>query len=219
MSMRRGLLLVAVTALPYLTSAAEASACHCYRDRTFDPERPGAADSYILATTRSSLLSAVFGRSKRELIEAVMTGTSSEDLWIADWSAARTGRSSRSLLDAKRATQSWKAVLAPAAGLGQSFKEAVANGASDADLAALAVDDVLVTRLRTSASTVAELRRAGASTSDLILSVVLAEQLRTHAATIFEPVRSRKGTWGIVLQALGLTPKDMDGVVRHVLAR
>jgi hypothetical protein len=130
-----------------------------------------------------------------------------------------TGRSSRSLLDAKGATQSWKAVLASAAGLGQSFQEAVAGAASDADLAALAVDDVLVTRLRTSASTVAVLRRAGASTSDVILSVVLAEQLRTHAATIFEPVRSRKGTWGIVLQALGLTPKDMDRVVRRVLAR
>ena len=40
--------------LPAPGLAAPAAACHCYRDRAFDPARPAAADPYILATTRSS---------------------------------------------------------------------------------------------------------------------------------------------------------------------
>ena len=51
------------------SNAAPTVACHCYQDRTFDPERPAAADPYILATTRSSLLSAAFGVDKRALAE------------------------------------------------------------------------------------------------------------------------------------------------------
>jgi hypothetical protein len=44
--------------------------CHCFRDRTFEPDRPAAADPYILATARSSLLSAAYGPPKRELVAA-----------------------------------------------------------------------------------------------------------------------------------------------------
>jgi hypothetical protein len=207
------------TLVPCVANADATGPCHCYRDRTFDPERPGAADAYILATTRSSLLSAAFGRSKRELVQAVMTGTAPDDLWIADWAAARTGRSSPALLAAKGAAQSWKAVLVSVAGLSRPFADAMARGSSDAELAALVVDDVLVSRMRTEAASVAALRKAGASTSELILAAVLAARLHTNASTVLEPVRAGKATWGIVLQGLGLTPKDIDGVVRQLIAR
>ena len=80
--------------LPVAGRAAPATACHCYQDRSFDPARPAAADPYILATTRSSLLSAAFGVDKRSLVSAVMTGTAAEDLWVASWAGARTGRPS-----------------------------------------------------------------------------------------------------------------------------
>ena len=33
-----------------------AAGCHCYRDWTYLADRPAAADPYILATSRSSLL-------------------------------------------------------------------------------------------------------------------------------------------------------------------
>ena len=64
-----------VAALPGVPRAEPAGACHCYQDRAFDPGRPAAADPYILATTRSSLLSAAFGVEKRSLVAAVMSGT------------------------------------------------------------------------------------------------------------------------------------------------
>ena len=208
-----------VTAIPSAGIAAPTGACHCYRDRTFDPERPGAADSYILATSRSSLLSAVFGPSKRELVEAVMTGTSPDDLWVAHWAAARTGAAASALLEAKGAMGSWKAALAPAGHLGKAFEDAMSRGSSDGDLAGMVVDDVLTSRLGVEPAAVTALHKTGATTSEAILAVVLASRIQTNPATILASVKSGHATWGMALQGLGLAPKDVDGLVRHILSR
>lgn len=59
--------------------------------------RGGFTRCRALANARSSLLSAVFGVSKATLVQAVMSGTAPEDLWIAHWTAARSGRGTESL--------------------------------------------------------------------------------------------------------------------------
>src|SRR5512137_1238923 len=124
-------LLLALALLPAHAAAVSAPACPCFKDRTFDPIRPAAADPYILATTRSSLLSAAYGVPKADLVQAVMTGTDPDDLWVAHWAAARTGASARSLLDAREKAGSWQAALggARAARLGPAFEKALAAGA------------------------------------------------------------------------------------------
>src|SRR5512145_1781507 len=91
---------LALGALPAAAPAAPTVTCHCFKNRSFDPADPPAADPYILAATRSSLLSAAFGVAKAGLVRAVMTGTAPEALWIAHWSSARTGREAGWLLDA-----------------------------------------------------------------------------------------------------------------------
>ena len=222
MSVRRVLTAATIAALFPLAAKAEAiTGCHCYRDRTFDPERPAAADEYILATTRSSLLSATFGTTKRELVQAVMTGTgtSPEDLWIAAWAAARTGRTDSALLEAKRTTRTWRAALkpSPSGSLGTAFEEALARGAPDSDLAALAVDDVLASRAGAAPSTLKGLRQAGAATGEVILSVVLAARVQTDPMTVLRAAKDGKATWGVVVQGFGLTPKDLDAVVRQAI--
>jgi hypothetical protein len=203
---------------PALAAADPTGPCHCYRVRTFDPAQPEAADPYILATTRSSLLSAAFGPPKRELVAAVMTGTSPEDLWIAHWASPRAGREAGALLDAKAKRGSWKAALDGAALPGR-FSAALARGAPDADLAAIAVDDVLAARLGADPAELAAARAAGASTSEVILASLLAARLGTAPATILGPVKGGKATWGVALQALGLSPRDLDGAVRQAVRR
>lgn len=206
--------------LASVPAAAEPTGpCHCYRQRTFDAARPEAADPYILATVRSSLLSAAFGPAKRELVAAVMTGTQPEDLWIAHWAAARGGRDAGGLLAAKGARGSWRAALGGVPGAPETFAAALARGAPDAELAALAVDDVLVRRLGADAAELAAARAAGGSTAEVILAALLAARLGTAPATVLAPVKAGKATWGLALQALGLAPRDLDGVVRRSLAR
>jgi hypothetical protein len=213
-----------VLALAALLSSAPVLAeptgpCHCFRQRTFDPAQPEAADPYILATVRSSLLSAAFGPPKRELVAAVMTGTPPEDLWIAHWAAARTGRDASALLSVRGSRRSWSAALDGATGLSGPFQAALARGAPDAELAAIAVDDVLGARLGAVASELAAVRAAGASTSEVILSTLLAARVGTAPATVLAPVKAGRATWGAALRALGLAPKDLDGVVRAAVRR
>ena len=210
---------VLVAAVPSAGVAEPTGACHCYRDRSFDAQRPAAADPYILSTSRSSLLSAAFGPSKRELVQAVMTGTSPDVLWIAHWVAAKTGADAAALLEAKATQGSWKLVLAPAGRLGKAFGDALSRGSSEGDLAAFVVDDVLTSRVGVEPATVAALHKAGATTNEAILATVLAERLRTGPATILTSVKGGGATWGALLQGLGLTPKDLDGVIRQILSR
>ncbi len=173
--MRPGLLFIAAAlavAPAGSPRAAPTVECHCFRDRSFDAATPAAADPYILASARSSLLSAAFGVPKAALVRAVMTGTAPEDLWIAHWSGARTGRTAAWLLDAVAETGSWRAALAGASGVPAPFAAALARGAAGAELAALAVDDVLAARLGADAASLRALRAAGAGSEQVIVATL-----------------------------------------------
>ncbi len=207
---------VAATA-PFASQAAPTAACHCYQHRTFDPARPAAADPYILATTRSSLLSAAFGVDKRSLVSAVMTGTAAEDLWVAHHAGARTGRPAAALLVLRAERGSWAAALDGLHGLDAPFAAALAGGADGRALAALAVDDVLRSRLRVTPAAVSSLREAGATPEERILASALAAHLSAPTAPLVVQVRAGKATWGQVLADSGLAPRDLDGLLRRLV--
>jgi hypothetical protein len=206
--------------------AESAVSCHCYRDRTFDLERPAAADPYVLATTRSSLLSAAYGVPKADLVRTAMAGTAADDLWIAHWGAARAGRTAEAMLEARKQRGSWSAVFR---GLqaGEDVEAAVraaearAGGlqqdpAHDA-LARLAVDDVLAARLGADPATVRAFRADGASSEETVLAVVVQRHLGVPALPLLRHVRAGGTTWGRLLHESGVTPKDLDGIVRGLV--
>ncbi|HET7754965.1 MAG TPA: hypothetical protein VFK85_13735 [Anaeromyxobacteraceae bacterium] len=212
------LLLVAAAlalAAPSRAAADQAAGCHCFRDRAYDPARPTAADPYILATTRSSTLAAVFGAEKAALIRVVMTGTSADDLWIAHWAGARVGKEPMQLLAAKGAAGAWKKAFAAADrdALGEIFVERLAKNAADADLAAVAVDDVVVSRLRASPDLVHVTRAAGAGSPELILTLLLAPRLKVGPPELLAAVKNGK-SWGALLTEAGIAPRDIDDVVK-----
>lgn len=195
--------------------AATTGGCHCFRDRTFEPDRPAAADPYVLATARSSLLSAAFGPPKRELVAAVMGGRPAEDLWIAHGAAARTGADAADLLDQRDRSGGWKAALAGRPGLGKDLEAALARGASDADLAGLIVDATLVSRLGADPARLREARAAGARSEEVIVLVLLAARTGAPALPRLLQVQAGKATWGGLLHAAGLAPGDLDALVRR----
>ena len=212
--MRRRLVLAAALALCPLLARPEATgACHCYQDRAFDPDRPAAADPYILATARSSLVSAAFGVPKRDLVGAVMTGTAADDLLLAHWAGARLGKPAGALL-ADRKLRPWKEVLAGAAGLPKPIEVALRIGATEAELARLVVEELLGARAGASRVELAELRAAGAATNEAILAVALARRAGTAPAGLVAPVHGGQATWGGLLRSFGLEAKGVDGLVR-----
>jgi hypothetical protein len=209
--------LVAIVLAAAARAAPQAAACHCFTNRTFDPEQPAAADPYVLATARSSLLSAAFSVGKALLVQEVMSGTNPDDLWVAYWAGAKTGRGAEALLAARGRSGSWKAAFGKegARGAGETFHKALARGAPASELAAVAVDDVLVTRMGADPAVVAALRRAGAGNSEAVLATLLAPRLRLPATEVLARFRSGSVSWGMLLDAAGMKPKEIDAVVRQ----
>jgi hypothetical protein len=211
------LLAALLALLPGEARPESTAGCHCFQDRTFDPARPGAADAYILATTRSSLLSAAFGVPKQDLVLAVMTGTAPEDLWVAHWVAVRAKRRAEELLDAKKRLGSWRLALVPLGPIDPAFDAALAKGAKEAELTALAVDDVLVTRARSGRAALRGLRGAGASTEETVVATVLSARIGAPVLPLVAQVKAGRATWGSVLADSGIAPAQLDGLVRAIV--
>lgn len=211
------LLLLLILATPVL--AEPAISCHCFRERDYDPARPGAADPYLLATAQNSLISAAYAADKKAIVKARMTGTSGEDLWIAHYAAARQGRSAAELLTARAAARSWSAVLVPLdpARFGARFAGAVAAGEGDAVLAAIATDETLSARLGVQARELAALRSHGASNQETVLAAFLARRSGRPAVPPFEEVRAGRTSWGTLLHRLGIAPGTVEGEIRRLL--
>ena len=207
------LLVISLVLAPAAASAAPAVTCHCFRNRSYDPSAPSAADGYILATTRSSLLSAVFGVPKSALVRAAMSGTPPEDLWIAHWAAPRTGRSASWLLGALAETGSWRAALAGATGLPADFQEALGRGVPS-ELASIAVDDVLRTRLGIGAQSLRELRGAGASSEEVVVAAFLSTRVPVSATEVLGRYKGGRATWGKLFHDAGLAPEGIDAAMR-----
>jgi hypothetical protein len=212
--------LVLALALAYPAAAAgpeSTAACHCYTNRVFDPVRPAAADPYILATTRSSLLSAAYGVGKATLVQDAMSGVSPDDMWIAYWAGERTGRSPDVLLSSRGAKGDWEAVFAEAGteGLKGPFADALARRATAPELSAIAVDDVLATRLGAPRASIEGLRKAGATSPEVILATLLAPRVKATPGEVLARFRSGKVTWGMLVAEAGLTPKEIDPLVRR----
>jgi len=106
--MRAGLVALALLAGAHPSLAAPAASCHCFRDRSFDPSAPAAADPYVLATAQSSLLAAVFGLEKRAVVASKMAGARPEDFWIRELVAQKSGVKPAALDEARCRSGSWK---------------------------------------------------------------------------------------------------------------
>ncbi len=211
------LVILLLGAAPAAARPAPATACHCFTSRTFDPARPAAADPYILATARSSLLSAAYAVPKAGLVQEVMSGADPDDLWVAFWAGARSSRDPPELLAARKRAGGWKAALSGTdpARLPPGFRAALERGGSAAELAGMAVDDVLASRMAARPEDLAALRRAGATSPETILATLLGGRTGTRPQEVLARFRTGTVSWGMLLDGAGMKPKDIDAVVRQ----
>ncbi len=213
------LLLVLLWTAP--TLAAPAISCHCFQDRSFDPQRPAAADPYLLATTQNSFFAAVFGLEKKEVVRAKMTGSSAPELWVSRFVAQRGGVSVTAVEKARGEHPDWRAALAalaiPPKRLGPEFAAALAGPGTAEALASAAVDATLAARLHADPAELKRLRAAGASDAETILAVFLSRESGRPASSFRNEVAAGKRTWGELLATLGVDGAAIEGEVRRLL--
>ncbi len=207
----------AALATPGAAPAAGPS-CHCFRDREYDPARPKASDAYLLATAANSLLSAVSGIPKREIVQARMSGAAGEDLWVAAHAARRLGADQAALRKARAAAASWRDVLGADGGgfaaLGPRFVAALAAG--DTALARVAAAEALAARLGTPWAELDELGSRGATLQETVLAALIGSWTEKPAPEVFAAAAGAGG-WSGLLAAAGKVPKQMEAEIQKVL--
>lgn len=212
-------LLLLLAAAPAL--AAPVMSCHCFQDRSFDPQRASAADPYFLATTQNSLLAASFKLSKKDVVRAKMSGTSGADLWISNFLAQRTGTNAEQWMSGRDRAGNW--VKAVASGnlstsvLGPRVAKAIKAGLSDEDLARAVVEETLERRAGIDPAVLAALSKGSASLQETVLAVFLEVQSGRPAVEHWEAVQSKNKTWGSLLNGYKIPPGEIEQRVVRML--
>lgn len=194
--------------------AASAITCHCFTDHSYDPARPTVADPYFLATTQNSFFAAVFDIEKKSIVIKKQKGTSADDLWIAYWLAAKSGRDQDALLQDRKNKNNWRQVAAPLAISGKSLGKRVATAlkanATDAQLAIAVVDDLLLRYRLHDEDKLAALRQAGASSQEMILTGLIAAKTHQSAPLLYREVLGGGASWGALLQRAKIEPAEIQ---------
>jgi len=223
--MKRLTLLLALLAV-LLMAAVDAVAdpvvtCHCFQDRSLDPQRPAAADPYLLATTQNTLLASAFGLAKKDVVRAKMAGASGDRLWVLYYLSAHAGIPPEAIAAARQQAGDWRSAalllhLDPAA-FSPSFVSALLRRAEEGVLAAAAADATLVDFCAVEPAAVAGLRAAGASNAETILAALLARKTGRSGVELLVRVRSGDTTWGLLIQEAAVDPAQIGILFSHPL--
>lgn len=86
--------------------------CHCFKDRTFDPQNKYAADGYLLTTSFNSFIATKFTISKRQIVMMLMRGVvGPEDLLIGLYLAREAEDDLESMLAILDNGGTWEQIL------------------------------------------------------------------------------------------------------------
>ena len=213
--------LCVVLALAPTVAPAAGPSCHCFRDREYDPANPTKSDVYLLATASNTLLATAYGIPKRDIVQARMSGTSGEDLWISSYAAQRQGADAGSLMSARAAAPSWRTVFQSRGGplepLGARFVAALAGGVGDVALARIAAAETLAARLGTPWPELDDLAANGATLQETVLAALLGAWSSRPSPQVYADVKAGKSGWSRLLAAQGRVPKQMETEVPKAL--
>jgi len=215
MKFMAGLFLVAALLTAATASARESTInCHCFKDRSYDPQQPHKVTDYLLATTHNSFFAQAFGLNKADVVRARMGGIAGEDLWLVHYLSEKSGIHTRELMDARAEKGFWSVVVRdlslPANTLGPQVQAIAQQGGDDAVLAAAVADETTARLLAVEAVELKSLRDSGAGTQQTLLAVFLSRQTGRPAGDIFAEVQAQKITWGEVLASTGVSPDQIE---------
>jgi hypothetical protein len=219
--MKKLLMLLCFLILSAPALAAPTTACHCFKDRSFDPANPGKSDEYLLATTQNSFLAAVFNIDKKYVVKTKMSGGSGTDLWIAHFLAQKTGMDAQILMSDRKAGGSWKSVVSQkkieVSSLGHPFQKALTADAADELLAAVIADQMLVARFNTKPAEIKKLRDSGATTKEVILAAFLSLKSERNALEYYASVAKGRRTWDTHLNSIGITANLVGTEINRII--
>ncbi len=216
------LVITAIIAAGLPARAGVTDACHCFRQRDYDPKRPFAADDYILTTSFNSLTAAWFGIPKKTLVRYKMKGGIGQvDLMIALALSRERGIDPGRALSMRQKAGDWKKAITALPGLkqgkgGDNRIVALLRQKDPAAVARILTDEMLAAFYRLPAARIETLRAAGCSEKEIALLLVLEKEKKIPAAKLLEQVRKEGRSWSEIAFCLGITPKEAGRMILNL---
>lgn len=236
-SMRALSICVALSVLltPMVTLAKSTINCHCFRDRSFDAQKPHAADDYFLATAQNSFFSARFNISKKSVVIKKQKGMTAEELWLTYWLAEKGGITVDQLLFRRNNDESWRSIVDQLALdetiIGRPFSDAIrvdvaqasssSSSASTEDvpfhLDQLIVDQILVEQGLYSTEVLQRLRQGGAANKVVLLLLAISDKSSHNPESLFAQVITDGRSWGELVNQSQLNVKQLPEQFKRLL--
>jgi len=195
----------------FAVSAESTINCHCFKDRTFNPADPWAADDYILATCFNSFLSRSFDVPKREIVMLKMKeGVGQDDLLVGLQISRITGTDLQQLLGPRRQGIGWSAIIAdllPNDTLKKNrFLDATRLGLPVAEVGAIIADIRIGELFGVEEQTIQQLRKNGLSEKEMTLVLILAHVENQKPAMLVDQHDKENRSWSAIAAGFGIEP-------------
>ncbi len=195
--------LISLCAFPLPACAMPAITCHCFTERVYDASRPAAADAYFLAAVQNTFFAIVFDTDKKSIVMKKQQVCSADDLWIAHWIAAQTGKNPDTLLQSRSRGDSWKQVATalriPPKAAGTRFMSVLNAHGPVGQLSEAVVDAIIVKEQLVGEQELADVRRVGATNQELIIAILVGAGSGQPVRRVYQTVKSGTSTWGALL--------------------
>ena len=195
--------------------------CHCFQDRSYDPQRAFAADSYFLATTQNALFANLFGLSKKEVVRAKMAGASGDRLWVGHYLAKKSGKTFGEIESFFSAKGGWGVVVKELKIDPEQLDPLFVAALNDQkELARIVVDGQLTEHLDVEMLLLDKLRGQGANNQQTIMAVFLGQLSTSKPVELFTQVEDEQSSWAYFLAEQGiLNGSEIEDRWRQILGK
>lgn len=210
--------LLLTAALATSAWSMDTTACHCFKDRSYNSADRFAADDYILATSFNSLMANAYDIPKKQIILLKMKGGAEHlNLIIGLRVATITGTDLQQILDYLKQGRSWQDMLSSPgmakAAASDQYLAALAAGASAEEAGPRIADALLADFFKIPMEKVKQLRASGVNEKEMALIFILAHEKKVKPADLADLHLKEGKSWSQIADEFGIAPAEAGRLI------
>ena len=202
-------LLATMIAVP--ARAEMTAGCHCFRQRSYDPEAKFVADDYILATSFNSLTANLFDIPKKQVIMLKMKGgVHQNDLLLALKLGHDFGIEHQQLLNLRQKDYSWQKIISQSKTLSEikddTLLTMIKAGKPVNDLGRKVANSMIADFYNVPEKEIEELRLSNFNEKEMALFFILIRNTPMKSEDLVKQIVNEGRSWSEIAHTLGITP-------------
>lgn len=204
--------------------AKSAIACHCFKDRAYNPAEPFATDDYILVTSFNSFLARAFDIPKARIVMLKMKHEVGEDdLLIGLKIAQVAGADPMQLFALRREKHSWPKIITNLARSetiqNNDLFATIRSGVPADEIGPEIADALIADSYKVPAEVIGKFRLSGLNEKEISLLFVLAHTADKKPEALAERHSKEGKSWSGIAADLGIEPVVAGKLILHYPAR